>query len=127
REDRNETVAGNYSVSTRLDDYLADYRRRGGKAAGRLESAIEAHIRPELGGVPVTKLSRRRIEIWHAKLAESPARLRTKYGKRQRFRAVDTTADGIRQRRSTANRVLTILKAALNLARHHQRVDSSDA
>ena len=37
------------------------------------------------------------------------------------------SADGVRRRRSTANRVLTILKAMLNLARHNRRIDSDDA
>lgn len=127
RQDRNETTTGPYSVSDALDDYVADYKRRGGKAVRRLEWAIKAHIRPELGESPVAKLTRRRIETWHAKLAETPARLRTKPGKVQQYRELDTSDDGVRRRRSTANRLLTVLKAALNLARHNRRADTSDA
>ena len=35
--------------------------------------------------------------------------------------------EAARRRRSTANRVLTILKAALDLARHNRRIDTDDA
>jgi integrase len=58
---------------------------------------------------------------------EAPPRLRTAPGKRQQYADLDTSADGLRRRRSTANRVLTILKAALNLARQNRRIDTDDA
>jgi hypothetical protein len=48
------------------------------------------------------------------KLAETPPRLRTKPGGTPRYREPDNGAEAVRRRRSTANRVLTILKAALN-------------
>jgi hypothetical protein len=117
RQDRNETIAGPYTVGQALDDYVTDYKRRGGKAAYRLEAALRAHIRPELGGVPLQALTRQQVEKWHAKLAETPPRLRTAPGKRQKYAPLDNSPDAVRRRRSTANRVLTILKAALNLAR----------
>ena len=72
RQDRNQTIAGPYTVGQALDDYVADYKRRGGKAADRLEAALGAHIRPELGEISVRDLTRQRIEKWHAKLAETP-------------------------------------------------------
>jgi len=62
---------GPYSVAQALDDYVADYRRRGGKALERLEWSINAHIKPDLGGILVEKLARRRIEAWHAVLADT--------------------------------------------------------
>jgi integrase len=74
----------------------------------------------------VEKLSRRSIEDWHAGLAESPRRLRTRIGKHQRYRDIDTSPEGVRCRRSTANRILTILKAALNLAHHNRRADAPE-
>jgi hypothetical protein len=83
RQDRNEIDTGPYSVAKAMDDYVANYKRRGGKAPARLEWAINAHIRTELGDVLITKLTRRRIEAWHAKLSETPGRLRTKPGAKQ--------------------------------------------
>jgi integrase len=123
RRDRNETTAGPYAVAAALDDYLADYDRRGGKAKARMVWTVNAHIRTELGAISVEQLSRRRIEGWHAKMAEAPRRLRTKRGKRQKYREEDKSPEAVRGRRSTANRILTILKAALNLANHNRRAD----
>ena len=46
-------------------------------------------------------------------MAAAPAQNRSKAGK-PRFKAAPTTEEGVRARRATANRVLTMLKAALN-------------
>jgi len=74
------------------------------------------HILPTLGALSVAKLTAKRLEDWHHGLAEQPARARTRTGKKQNYRANDGTADAIRRRRATANRILTVLKAALNYA-----------
>jgi integrase len=60
-------------------------------------------------------------------LAEKPARARTKRGKKQNHRKADKSPDGIRRRRATANRILTVLKAALNHAWKAGHVTSDDA
>jgi len=127
RQDAGEIETGPYGVCNALDDHVADYKRRGGKAVARLEWAINAHIRHELGDIPVCRLTRRRIETWHAKIADTPSRLRTKKGNEPRYRDAATTPEGLRRRRSTANRLLTILKAALNLAHHNRRTEATDA
>jgi hypothetical protein len=49
-------------------------------------------------------------------MAETPPRLRTKPGVAQKHREVDTSPEGVRRRRSTANRVLMILKALLKVS-----------
>jgi integrase len=126
RQDRDAGDHGPYSIGQALDDYVTDYKRRGGKALDRLEWTIKAHIKPELGEILVERVSRRRLEAWHATLAESPRRLRTTPGKRQKHREVDNTPEGIRRRRSTANRILTILKAALSLAVHNHRAEAPE-
>jgi integrase len=64
---------------------------------------------------------------WHQKVAETPARLRTKPGAEQKYREAEDSPDAVRQRRSTANRVLTILKAALNHAHREGKCVSDDA
>lgn len=118
---------GRYTVEDALTDYMADYGRRGGKAAKRMQAVIDALILPQLGGIHVAKLSRRKIEQWHEAVAKAPPRLRTKKGNAQRFRAVDDSPETVRRRRSSANRVLTILKAALNLAFNARKVASDEA
>src|SRR5262249_14117470 len=99
--------AGPYTVADAIADYRADYLRRGGKAADRLDWSAEARILPELGAIALGKLSKARIVAWHRKMAETPARLRTKSGATQKYREADDSAEAIRRRRSTANRVLT--------------------
>lgn len=116
-----------YTVADALADYRADYQRRGGKAGYRLDASAAAWITPELGSVPLAKLTKARIVGWHQKVAETPARLRTKPGAAQKYRETDTGAEAVRRRRSTANRVLTILKATLNHAHREGRCASDDA
>jgi integrase len=64
---------------------------------------------------------------WHQKIAETPARVRTKPGAEQKYREAENNSDAVRRRRSTANRVLTILKAALNHAHREGKCASDDA
>jgi integrase len=72
-------------------------------------------------------MTKGRIVGWHQKIAASPPRLRTKRGAPQRHREVGTDAEAVRRRRSTANRVLTILKAALNHAHREGKCATDDA
>jgi hypothetical protein len=76
----------------------------------------KAHIYPTLGNTEAVLLTTDAMRKWHVGLAKAPPRARTKPGKAQQHRAFDGSADGVRRRRSSANRVLTILKAALNHA-----------
>jgi integrase len=105
-----------YTVKEAVADYLADYAARGGKALKATQHAVNAHILPALGTLPVSRLSRERLKGWHRDLAAAPARLRSKNGE-QRHRDVADDPDAPRRRRATANRILTIAKAALNHAR----------
>ena len=121
--------AGPYTVDRCLDDYIADYKRRGGKALDRLENAADVLIRPTLGCSEISGLTAGTLRSWHASLAEAPARLRT--GKKapiRNQRLVDPSdPDAVRRRRATANRILTVLKAALNLAFRDGHVASDEA
>lgn len=119
--------SGPYTVNDALADYMTAYRRRSGKAADRMQWTINALIAPALGDTPLPRLSRRRIEEWHEGLAKAAPRLRTKPGREQKFRKLDDGPEAQRRRRSTANRVLTILKSALNLAHQNRKVASDDA
>ncbi len=88
-----------YTVKAALDDYLATYRRKGGKSAERMQRAVEALIVPALGAVPVAELSRLWVEGWHQGLSRTAPRLRTRPGKPQKFRTADDGPDAIRRRR----------------------------
>src|SRR5262249_35919780 len=58
---------------------------------------------------------------------EKPPFARTKPGRKPNFRNVDKSADGIRKRRASANRIMTVLKASLNHAWKVGHVASDDA
>lgn len=107
-----------YTVREAAADYLADYTARGGKALRDIEWTFNAHVLPDLGDRPVVSLSTADLSGWHRALADAPARLRSKaLATERRVRVVaEDDAEGRRARRSTANGVLTLLKAALNHA-----------
>jgi len=115
---------GAYSVSDALTDYLANFR---GKDLDNTRRRIEAMIRPQLGDYEVAKLTSDQISKWHREVADGDARLRTGTGRPQNYRPTPDSADGRRRRRSSANRILTILKAALNAAYRSGKVASDDA
>jgi integrase len=127
REEGHDMRYGPFSVKDAVDDYLKAYERRGGKAVYDTWRAAETHILPSFGATAVAKLTARKIEDWHQRLAEQPARIRTRPGKKQRHRVGGGGADGIRKRRATANRILTVLKATLNHAWKAGHVTSDDA
>lgn len=115
-------IDGPFTVKDALAEYGAAYLRRGGKAHGRMESCTRTYILPELGDVPVNQLTRRQIERWHEQIAKTPARVRVRSGSAPKFRSAPEGPETLRGRRATANRVLTVLKAALNHALHEGRV-----
>ena len=88
-----------------------------------------ARILPDLGAIEVSRLTTKRIRDWHSGLAKSAKLVRTKAtAKKRATRAIDADdADALRARRSTANRVLTILKAALNNAYGEEKAASDEA
>ena len=113
-----------YSVSNALDDYLAGFS---GKDIANTRRRIEAIIRPQIGGHDTAKLTATIIMEWHLALANAPARLRTAPGAVQNYRPTADTYDARRSRRSSANRILTILKAALNAAYRKEKICDDNA
>lgn len=113
-----------YSVSNALDDYLEGFS---GKDIANTRRRIEAIIRPQIGGHDTSKLTAKIIIDWHLALANAPARLRTAPGAVQNYRPTADTYDARRSRRSSANRVLTILKAALNVAYRNEKIADDNA
>lgn len=110
-----------YTVADALADYLTDYAARGGKALRTTTQVTEAHILPALGTIPVGRLTRDKLRSWHRTLAATPARVRSKAGE-QNHQTTEGDPDASRRRRSSANRVLTVLKAALNRAHAEGKV-----
>lgn len=126
-------VTGPYTVEDALTDYMKDYRGRG-RSVSDTQSRIDAFILPRLGDTEISKLTTRKIKNWHDKLSKEAARVRTRKGKKQKFKAqaVDPTTgdvdpEEIRRRRASANRNLTVLKAVLNHAWAEGKVESDNA
>jgi len=93
-------------------DFLDTNRKSGEDARLRYTAFIE----DQLGNIAVNDLTSDQIAAWHVALAKKAPRLRTKKDTPQRHRAIGTDAESVRKRRASANRTLTVLKAALNRA-----------
>jgi hypothetical protein len=118
---------GPYSVADALDDYFKSYMKRG-KGVSAARSAADLHIRPALGALPVAKLTPKRLRDWHHAMADKPRQARGKRGEPSKNAKLRTGGrDAIRRRRATANRVLTVLKAALNHAWREGAVPTDEA
>ena len=124
-----EPQRGFFTVSAALEEYLTARERRGSKGVKSDRYSAKARIDPVLGNVEVSRLTARRIQDWLQGIARAPKLIRTrKFAKEQATAEFDADDfDAVRARRSTANRVLTVLKAALNYAFNEGRVDSDDA
>jgi hypothetical protein len=84
------------------------------------------HILPSLGNYMVAELTAEQLRRWLAAMATAPAQRRPKDGKAQ-YREAPSSDDEMRARRASANRVLTMLKAALNHAYDEGHVVNRDA
>ncbi len=107
------TKPGPLTVRTAIEDYLA-FLEANRKSARDARYKAEAFILPTLGDKDVVSLTTKELRHWLNGLVKAPRRLRTVKGKKQKHAEVDDSVDGKRRRQSTANRILTILKAALN-------------
>jgi len=121
-----------YTVADAVADYLADMEARGARSVTTARTSASAFIIPTLGSMPVARLTRDRLKAWHRALADAPPRRRqsAKPGRPIVPTGAPTVGtmdpDAVRRRRSTANRILTNLKAVLNHARNDGRFVGSD-
>jgi integrase len=136
-----------FTVSDAVKDYLEWYRANR-KAYEHAKAVCEGHIIPQLGSVPVALLTTPQINKWVQQIATAPARSskgnpRPPFGEKVAtgelnrvgnpvFEYRETpieqwTEDMKRKRKSTANRILTVLKAALNYAWRNDKVEDPGA
>jgi integrase len=119
---------GPYTVHTAITEYLAwmETHRKSGRGA---KWQADAFILPKLGTVECSKLTARKLTKWLTEIAAEPPRLRSKRtATAPRHREVDlSNNEARRRRRSTANGVLMVLRAALNRAWRAEKIPSDDA
>lgn len=124
-----QPVDGPYTVSMALDDYFEARERRGSKGVRADRYAAASRIRPHLGDLDLRRLTPRHISGWQSTLAKASKLTRMKAGVAQPSGTLvdDKDPDAVRARRATANRILTVLKAALNHAFHEGRAQTDEA
>jgi len=118
---------GPLTVAQAIDRYIERNESQGGKSVKDMRQRAELWIKPNLGSIQVAKLTRARVEAWHLSIAESERSPRPKKGATspkaigkkaaEPDSAKAINGDSKRKRKSTANRILTVLKAALTCAR----------
>jgi integrase len=103
-----------HTVRQAMQCYI-DYKHQKRQPIGDLISRSNVHILPTLGDLVVSELTAEQLRRWLATMAAAP------------YRPEPITDEEIRQRRASANRVLTMLKAALDYAYDEGHVASRDA
>lgn len=105
---------GPYTVNNAIDDYISEIKAEKKPSAVKgAKYVFDAWIEPELGSLQVEKLTTDRLNRWRNKLATQPKRVRTKRtATEQATRKTANNEDARRARKATANRILTMLKAA---------------
>jgi integrase len=98
-----EVASGPYTIAQLMEDYLKDRQSKKRKDLSHTRYTMNAHILPKLGHIDVSKLTRNRLETWRDSLA-----------------IADDNPETMRKRQATANRIFTILKAALNYGYKHR-------
>jgi integrase len=118
---------GPYTVRICIDEYIV-FLEGNRKSAQDARWRSDALILPALGDLPCTELTAGKPRGWLQDTAKAPPRLRTRRSTTQRYRDIDRdNHEQQRRRRASANRTLTILKAALNRAWREGKIPSDDA
>jgi integrase len=128
RDERSKSAAGvfgPFTVDNAMDDYLL-FLETNRRTADDARYRYKAFIEKPLGKIEAGALTAKKIRDWHADLAKSAPRLRTKKDEDQNYADLGKDEDTKRRRKASANRTLTILKAALNMAWREGNV-ASDA
>src|SRR5205814_1922660 len=112
-----------------VDDAIRDHvewllTHRSARAAPDAKKCAELYILPKPGSLRVGELTTAQLNKWRDKLASEPGYVRAKKDKPKKQRPPRKTADTLRARKATLNRVITVLKSALNHAYREGRVEN---
>jgi integrase len=112
---RGAYAPGPYTVRDALDDYFTAREHEGRDMANARQRA-NALIYPALGDIKCDALTAEKIRSWLQAMVKVARLRRTKKGQSLPAKEAATDEETKRKRRSSANRVYTILRAALNHA-----------
>jgi integrase len=120
-------ITGPLTVREAVEQYL-QWLESKRKSAYHARRAAEASIYPKLGHVECAALTADKLEGWLHKIAKEPLRVRTGKDEPQRYRAFDNgNPEVVRRRQASANRIFTVLRAALNRAWRNGKIASDTA
>jgi integrase len=119
---------GPYTVTGCMADYLESLHDNAtASTVVDTDRRIKALIEPTLGRIECAKLTTKQIKDWHRAVAKQPPRLRTRDGAKQNYREINLEDQEVaRRRKASANRTLTVLKAALNRAWESGQIQSDE-
>jgi integrase len=130
-QDRARELAGKkvYTGPFRVQDAVEGYLNYLGDRTSAYDGRIrfEKHVLPVLGDVPLTELTGDQIREWHRALSRSLPLVPKKRSGVQTREIDFSNSEQARKRQASANRVLAILKAALNRAFKDGKADSDKA
>jgi hypothetical protein len=128
--ERRVDVDGRKGKSATVADAIKDYVEwmKVHRVTGTgVEQRAALHILPQLGKFKLTELTTPQLNRWRDALAQSPALMRSQPGGKRNARPLPTTEDGRRAHRVAANKIVTILKAALNHAFRNDLISDDKA
>jgi integrase len=109
-----------YTVGDAIKDYLVHVAEK--PSCYEIRKRLTAYVPAGLANTDISKLTKADLVAWHRNIAKEPPRVRTRVGEHQRHRAVDMRdPETVRRRQDSANRILGMLMAALNLAVTEER------
>ncbi|HWM89714.1 MAG TPA: site-specific integrase [Thermoanaerobaculia bacterium] len=115
--------AARYTVGAAMSAYL-DWYKAHRKSAGYESTRVmvTGSILPSWRDKPVEELTTTAVRKWHQDIAAAPGRFRPGRDS-QRTRELNTDdPEQLRKRKATANRILTVFKAALNFGVGDERI-----
>jgi integrase len=120
------TDPSRYTVREAIADYIVSLEGKPTQRSAR--QRLAAYVPDALADKPVVQVTAQELEAWLRNMVKLPPRVHTAEGAKQNYRKVDMSDPEVqRQRRSSANRVMTNLRAALNYAFDHNKVASDAA
>lgn len=119
----------NYTTEQAFADYLAEKALDETRTPDSMKtfSGSVKQVAADWRGRKVADVTHVHVKEWHRQLARTPKRVRTRMGEPRRyFLASANDPEQIRRRKSTANRLLSYFKAAMNHAWREGKVASDD-